>query len=588
MKDIIIIIYIIAVSLWIICNLKKVSSSKMKTYIILIGGLITFWMIIRLIKWNINIDKLGRILWYLYYLPMLFLSTLFLYVCLWNNKNEKLVKIFKKISIIGSLILFLLVLTNDIHNFAFKFEENMVMWSSNYKYGVVYFCCFAWIFTNFIFGIINIISTDKIYGKKYKIIFLGTLLILALSYSICYALKIPIIFLTDLSLIDGLFIMIGIEIVIFNENYKQSIQEALYSEIQNSIKDKTILIKKIVGNIKKSKNPKKDLAYIKMLVSYCKRKSNLIIIEKNQEEYTSSQLNGFIKESIVDVSNIGINGDVVVKDNFVASINTISTIYEYIYNIFEYCYNYSSTNVFINISKEKNNIILRAIIDSKEKFKDFKLSNEVLNSLHNNKIEEEHILDKNAISLYYKIPSDYKIKSKEKLSTDEINELIHIKSRVHDVLGQRLSIVHQLLENENNIKNINEITPLLKNILEDLNDNQKEKPYKMLEDLQKTYELVGTNLYIVGNLPKDYMKAMLLIKIIRECSTNSIRHGKAKNIYVKIIKTNKTEMIISDDGISNRKFIEGDGIKGMRSRVTEYNGKITITAFPQFIVDVCI
>ena len=80
---------------------------------------------------------------------------------------------------------------------------------------------------------------------------------------------------------------------------------------------------------------------------------------------------------------------------------------------------------------------------------------------------------------------------------------------------------------------------------------------------------------IPGSLPILGEQAKALIKIIRECATNAIRHANATKLFVNI-SDNKIE--ISDNGkFTNQTFIENTGIKGMRLNAETLGGELIIS-----------
>lgn len=70
--------------------------------------------------------------------------------------------------------------------------------------------------------------------------------------------------------------------------------------------------------------------------------------------------------------------------------------------------------------------------------------------------------------------------------------------------------------------------------------------------------------------------AIVLYSVCQEALTNSLRHGKAKNIAI-IIKfdSDAIKLSIFDDGVGCGKISKGFGIDGMEQRIKEVNGKMS-------------
>ncbi|OPZ91906.1 MAG: Sensor histidine kinase LiaS [Firmicutes bacterium ADurb.Bin419] len=73
--------------------------------------------------------------------------------------------------------------------------------------------------------------------------------------------------------------------------------------------------------------------------------------------------------------------------------------------------------------------------------------------------------------------------------------------------------------------------------------------------------------------------AIALYSVCQEALTNSMRHGKAKNIAI-IIKFDSEAIKLSvfDDGVGCEKVNKGFGINGMEQRIKEVNGKMSYTS----------
>ncbi len=82
--------------------------------------------------------------------------------------------------------------------------------------------------------------------------------------------------------------------------------------------------------------------------------------------------------------------------------------------------------------------------------------------------------------------------------------------------------------------------------------------------------------------------AKVFFEIIREATTNAIRHANSSKIYIKINETlEETNMTITNDGKKPNEFItENQGIKDMRRKVNSIGGIFYISTVPEFSVNV--
>lgn len=162
---------------------------------------------------------------------------------------------------------------------------------------------------------------------------------------------------------------------------------------------------------------------------------------------------------------------------------------------------------------------------------------------------------------------------------DEIErqrEVLSLKSKLHDIIGQRLFILHHILEViDEKTFDLNNVKNMLSSMLGEIDNEDISEAQNLQNSIVTAFEMIGFNIEISGEMPKETPKAKALIKIIRECATNAIRHANATKLFVNI-SDNKIE--ISDNGkFANRSIIEGTGIKGMRLNAETLDGELIIS-----------
>lgn len=180
-------------------------------------------------------------------------------------------------------------------------------------------------------------------------------------------------------------------------------------------------------------------------------------------------------------------------------------------------------------------------------------------------------------------------------SIDNIEELereknlLKLKNKYHDILGQNLSILQQYLNRENiSQENFEEIKFMIQKMFIDIEDTDDTNTN--LENLIKIHKKNGTDIIIDGKLPQNKEVAKVFFEIIREATTNAIRHAGSSKIFVKIKETlEETYMIITNDGRKPNEFItENQGIKDMRRKVKKLGGMFYISTVPEFSVNISI
>lgn len=178
-------IYIALYIGWGISVSKRIIQVQVRHYLIAVSGLIVFWFVIRSMKYYFFITDPGiiRQLWYLYYLPMLFipLFSLFVAISLGKHENARLSKTALLLLSIPTVLCLLLVLTNDLHQLVFSFPGGEVWTDKNNGYTFGYYIVIGWeILCALAAFVIMIIKCRLSYRKKY-------LPFLLLASSIVYA-----------------------------------------------------------------------------------------------------------------------------------------------------------------------------------------------------------------------------------------------------------------------------------------------------------------------------------------------------------------------------------------------------------------
>lgn len=163
-------LYLLLFSLWGYSLDRRIIQPQTLHWLRLTAALMLLWLILRTLKYEFVTDlTVARYIWYLYYLPMLFIPLLGVYIALSLGKSEK----FRLTGRIGALaiipaVLFLLVITNDLHQQMFAFSSGVPGEPDNYSYGPVYFCYLGWTVTCMFFSLILLLKKSRVPCSKKK------------------------------------------------------------------------------------------------------------------------------------------------------------------------------------------------------------------------------------------------------------------------------------------------------------------------------------------------------------------------------------------------------------------------------------
>lgn len=291
------------------------------------------------------------------------------------------------------------------------------------------------------------------------------------------------------------------------------------------------------------------------------------------------KINQFSIKKVIDSSDFGIlvlkgNKSVLINNTMYAILNKLNIRTNYIANIIKQSEEQMEGNYVVKVEEKYYLFIIN--------------QNEVIAF----DITEEYSLKKELDEQNEKI----KLNNKELVSSMENIEklekeknLLKIKNKYHDLLGQNLSVLQQYLNKEEiNQENFDEIKFMIKKMFIDIEDTEDSNTN--LQNLIKIHQNNGTNIIIKGKLPENEKQAKVFFEIIREATTNAIKHAESSKIFVEIKETlEKTNMVITNDGKKPNEFItENEGIKGMRRKVEEIKGYFYVSTVPEFSVNVSI
>ena len=188
-------LYLLLFTLWGVSLDRRIIQRQALHCLRLTAALMLLWLILRTLKYSFVTGlAAGRYIWYLYYLPMLFLPLLCVYIALSMGKSEdyRLSRGTGMLSIIPAA-LFLLVITNDLHQQVFAFKSGVpgLPVSGTYSYRPLYFICLGWMVVCMAFSLVCLFRKSRIpsgEGKRIMPFVLGCAMLL---YGILYLSGIP-------------------------------------------------------------------------------------------------------------------------------------------------------------------------------------------------------------------------------------------------------------------------------------------------------------------------------------------------------------------------------------------------------------
>lgn len=161
--------------------------------------------------------------------------------------------------------------------------------------------------------------------------------------------------------------------------------------------------------------------------------------------------------------------------------------------------------------------------------------------------------------------------------------LREIRIRIHDLMGMRISLLQQVLNNRD-FADYQRIMPLLANMLSDVRQEIRVEPRVRLAELVSVYRKLGVLVTVRGTLPKADWKEELYVQIIREALTNAVCHGRASQVALVLDEEN---LLIQDNGLGCTGPVQaGGGLTGIREKVESRGGKLDVSGTPHFILKI--
>lgn len=183
-------IYIFLLCAWCHSVRVRIVQTQVQRYLLAISMLMVLWLLLRSIKFSIANTDAERWLWYFYYVPILFIPMLSVFVSQSLGKPEDFhLPRWTKLLYVPTVLLLLLVLTNDLHQRVFSFPSGILS-DAAYRYERGYFFVLGWELFCAALSLFMIVTKCRIpHTKRVRLLPLVPFA-LSLAYAYAYAEKI--------------------------------------------------------------------------------------------------------------------------------------------------------------------------------------------------------------------------------------------------------------------------------------------------------------------------------------------------------------------------------------------------------------
>lgn len=521
-------IYIGLFAAWGLSVRQRIVQKQVCRFMTVTAVLLIIWMVVRSAKYFIfwQPDAV-RYLWYLFYLPMLFVPMLALLIAMSLGKPDEY-KFPKGMSVLWIIsgVLLLLVLTNDLHQFVFTFPKDAAVWTDkNNGYSIGYFMIAGWQVLCAFAALVIMFFKCRV--QKGRLHFLPIVpMLLAIVYSALYYAGADWLLhlFGDIAAFQSVMYILTFEFCIAcgyihsNSRYVDLFASSVGTSAE--ITDKDFTVRYAAVNTAPISKEMRRLSF-----ALC---GHELQIKSDMENALS----------VPDRS-------VTVKDD---------------------CYILPDKTVW----QFRTQTIT---VESDDRWQQITAHN--VTELYNGYQKQEEInkelaeVNRKLRKMYARMEDD--VKEKESLD---------LKVYIHDTIGRSLLTIRDIIGSGEDTERKLEA---LQNAVGMLASNRVTSVGTM-QEVQQTAKQLGVAVEVEGYLPRDTAAEELTVAAAKECVTNCIKHADGNEVYIRIAERNHChDITITNNGrVPTGPIREGSGLSALRHSIESYGGEMHISHEPRF------
>lgn len=186
-----------------------------------------------------------------------------------------------------------------------------------------------------------------------------------------------------------------------------------------------------------------------------------------------------------------------------------------------------------------------------------------------------------------KMYRELKILSANVLEMTREEEILNLKSRLHDQMNMGVAAIRQILrQNTTSEENAAAIAQFRRAI--QVLQEENAYPRGDIAEFIRDAEVSGIRVEITGDFPEEKEVLHLLLPVLREACVNAARHADASVLYITAErKSNAMRLLLTNDGRQpQQEVIPRGGLVDLGRMLAEAGGKIEIQSQPQFLLTV--
>lgn len=178
--------------------------------------------------------------------------------------------------------------------------------------------------------------------------------------------------------------------------------------------------------------------------------------------------------------------------------------------------------------------------------------------------------------------------------SSKVSERVRIARELHDILGHQLTALSLNLEIASHTQgekarvHLQKAQQIAKDLLADVRgvvSTMRDSHVNLDSALRALVEGVpkpAIHLVLEPGLAiEDPQKAHTLVRCVQEVITNTVRHSGAQNLWIRVEQSGEGIGIHArDDGRGSRDIQSGNGLQGMRERLEQFGGRLSVGSKP--------
>ncbi|TDE98847.1 two-component sensor histidine kinase [Occultella glacieicola] len=181
--------------------------------------------------------------------------------------------------------------------------------------------------------------------------------------------------------------------------------------------------------------------------------------------------------------------------------------------------------------------------------------------------------------------------------SSQAQERLRISRELHDVLGHQLTVLSVELEVASHQvagpgrEHVLRGRAITREVLADVRSvvgTERRRRFDLpaaLADVTEEVPHPRVHLTIEPGLVVDDERAAVIVRVVQEVATNTIRHSRADNLWIDLTAADGTVRLDAlDDGQGAPRVVAGHGLNGLRERVESLGGRVSLDGSAGFRV----